>query len=80
MATMAELSIILLATDLNAWADMAHRLPFCPTEDSENCVWLAEYQGDKTGESFIALSDETAVTLIYRPGPDGEGQIVTYAK
>lgn len=76
--TMAELSIILIATDMNAWADMAHKLPLCPTEDSVNCAWIAEIQGNGFGESFIALESEDVVTLIYRPGPDGEGQIVTY--
>lgn len=34
-------------------------LPPCPTEDSENCVWDAEVQGNGQGRSFIRLGGVT---------------------
>lgn len=31
----------------------------CATEDSSNCVWDAQAQGNKEGISFLYLSTET---------------------
>lgn len=33
-------------------------LPLCPTEDSSQCVWVAEIQGNGDGISFVDLDGE----------------------
>lgn len=33
-------------------------LPECATEDSDNCVWLAEDRGNGEGRSFYVLDGE----------------------
>lgn len=33
-------------------------LPHCPTEDSVNCVWYADVQGNGHGQSFVNLDGE----------------------
>lgn len=33
----------------------------CPTEDSNLCYWDGTARGNKTGESFIALSDGLSI-------------------
>ena len=34
-------------------------LPPCPTEDSDNCIWLASEQGNGEGQSFYTVLGET---------------------
>jgi hypothetical protein len=34
-------------------------LPPCPTEDSDNCVWLASEQGNGQGHSFYTIMGDT---------------------
>jgi hypothetical protein len=34
-------------------------LPPCPTEDSDNCVWLASEQGNGQGQSFYTIMGDT---------------------
>lgn len=34
-------------------------LPACPTEDSNNCYWDAEDQGNGQGFSFVTIDDVT---------------------
>lgn len=38
-------------------------LPACQTEDSINCVWNAESQGNGYGRSFVAHADGTVEYL-----------------
>lgn len=35
----------------------------CPTEDSVDCIWDAQRQGDGTGRSFIAWPDGSITYL-----------------
>lgn len=34
-------------------------LPPCPTEDSDNCIWLASEHGNGQGQSFYTIMGET---------------------
>jgi hypothetical protein len=34
-------------------------LPPCPTEDSDNCIWLASEHGNGEGHSFYTIMGET---------------------
>ena len=34
------------------------RLPTCPTEDSDNCVWHADQSGNGEGRSFYVLDGQ----------------------
>lgn len=34
-------------------------LPACPTEDSDNCIWHANTQGNGEGQSFYTILGET---------------------
>lgn len=43
----AALAVICLA--LMVWL----AIPVCPTEDSSNCLWDAQTQGNGRGQSFI---------------------------
>jgi hypothetical protein len=38
-------------------------LPPCPTEDANMCTWDASVQGNKSGTSFIALTDDFVIFL-----------------
>lgn len=33
----------------------------CPTEDSTACYWDGSTRGNKTGESFVALTESVAI-------------------
>lgn len=35
----------------------------CPTEDSAQCVWVAQEQGNGAGTSFLALTDDIVIYL-----------------
>lgn len=73
MLNMAELSIIIMATDPFVWQQTANTLPMCVTEDSTNCVWYAEIQGNGEGIGFIALENDERIAIVFEPleTPDG---------
>lgn len=56
--------------DMETWNRLATSLPPCATEDSVNCVWRADVQGNGTGRSFIAIGDQNNPTII--PIPDAQ--------
>jgi len=39
----------------------------CPTEDSDNCAWDAEWRGDGTGQSFYVVNDEVFYVESLKP-------------
>ena len=39
----------------------------CPTEDSCNCKWDAQVQGNGEGRSFICIGDERKYTIEFIP-------------
>lgn len=45
-------------------------LPPCPTEDSDNCIWLASQQGNGQGHSFYTIMGETTYFQEPTPGID----------
>ena len=45
--------------------DLVIELPPCPTEDSEQCIWSADEQGNGSGTDFIRLNGTTYL-------PEGE--------
>lgn len=57
-------------TDINAWEGLAQSLPPCATEDSVNCVWRANVQGNGQGTSFIAIGDPDNPQIIRMPQQD----------
>ena len=38
-------------------------LPDCPTEDSDNCYWDAQTQGNGQGHSFYTIMGETTYVI-----------------
>ena len=40
-----------------------HNWEPCPTEDSTNCYWDAQTQGNGEGQSFIAFNDDVIIYL-----------------
>lgn len=42
--------------------DLNEAIP-CPTEDSCNCKWDAQVQGNGEGRSFICIGDEDKYTI-----------------
>lgn len=34
-------------------------IPPCPTEDSDNCYWMADRQGNGKGRSFVTIDGTT---------------------
>lgn len=56
------------AWEVDTWGEMASQLPPCPTEDSVDCYWDAEANGNLMGDSFVALANEDgSVTLFFEP-------------
>lgn len=47
---------------------LASALPPCPTEDSVNCHWDASLEGNREGESFVAILVNGVTVLIYEDG------------
>lgn len=64
--------------EIDTWHEVASQYPLCRTEDSVDCTWRADVQGDGFGRSFVALDQGDTVTLYYQP-IDGEIEIVTYS-
>ena len=52
-AMVIKVSVVTSASFAGALGQVAGSLPDCPTEDSVNCVWNAQEQGNGEGQSFI---------------------------
>lgn len=65
--------------EIDTWAEVATQYPLCPTEDSADCTWYSDIQGNGLGRSFVALDQGDTVTLYYQP-IGGEMEIVTFSK
>lgn len=56
-----KLVVAAIAVNLNILAGIGlHVLPDCPTEDSHNCAWHGDRQGNQLGPDFV---DFAGVTL-----------------
>jgi hypothetical protein len=53
---------------ITMFAVLMAALPACSTEDSINCAWNAEIQGNGAGTSFIALEASYSVMFVYETG------------
>lgn len=55
------------AWEIDTWHEVATQLPACRTEDSTQCVWLADQRGNGRGDSFIAIDTPTGTRWLYEP-------------
>lgn len=64
---------------IDTWHEVATQYPLCATEDSADCVWRADVQGNGSGKSFIAIDNGDSVSVVYEP-IDGILETVTFTK
>jgi hypothetical protein len=42
-------------------------MPPCPTEDSTDCGWNAQQQGNGVGTSFVSIDDRLLIAQVSQP-------------
>lgn len=59
----AAIALVLMFVVVGSVNDFTTPLDPCPTEDSTMCYWDGNSRGNKTGVSFIALTENVRIYL-----------------